>query len=313
MGDGHLELDRNNRSINARLIIRRAAKDKDYLLWEQSIFEEYCSDRCFREYDGYDEETGKAYPGLCLTTLSNPVLTPYHEKWYNSISNPPQNIKIVPRDLVLNPLVMLIWLLDDGCITRTNSGKLAIKLCSQCFTYDENLFLQSLLEYRYREKFSLVEIDNAAKDGTYHYIYGYGAPVDAIVRDIEDIYPYGIMSRKAIWTHAYDDSPHTYDIKRQKINEFMWDRDEFFTNELGRYAGFEFQRKSDKIIKGKKSSRKGRIEVATTTLKNQYLQKYIDQELMVKIGRITGSYNLGIKYKLTDLGKVYFSERSIIS
>ena len=285
LGDGSIQLDRKNRSLNARLVIRRAIKDKPYLLWSKSIFEEFCSANSIREYSDLDVRTNKIHKGISLTTLSNPSFTNYHNKWYGQI-------KRVPSDLELNSLSVLIWFLDDGCIVRTKSSKLELKLSTDGFSKEDNEFLQCLLSKRYGVQFNIY----SSKEGTYH-IRGCDAAAQAIINDILPIYPFDIMSRKATWLKPFEVKSKSRDLKRTKILEFLFDKDSFFLNDLGRFAGFTFMRKS----------RPSNLEVATSNVK-YYLQSYIDNGFIVALGK-TSDYHLGIEYKITKLGKIYFNER----
>lgn len=288
LGDGHLQLNANNRSVNARLVIRRSAKDAAYLLWEHKIFEEFCSSHAVSKYVYYNKTTSKNYYGISLTTRATPLFTEYHQLWYS-------DIKRVPRNLELNTLIMLIWFLDDGCVTRSHNGKgkLEIKFSTEGFVREDSLFLIDLLQYRYSQKYYIC--DNGT--GKFN-IRGYGSSADAIIDDISSVYPMDLMGRKATWLLPYEPVIHSYDIKRQKIMEFISDKDIFYSNELGRFAGFTFQRKSRKVG----------IEIAIDNLMN-YLNPYISDGLVVEVAK--DNFRLGRKFSITDLGKTVFRRSSL--
>jgi hypothetical protein len=293
LGDGHLQLNREYRSINARLIIRRSIKDEAYLLWERSIFKEFCSEKSIRRYADYNKNVDKTYHGISFTTLAHPIFTEYHVAWY-------LNVKRVPHNLSLDTLIMLIWFLDDGCAIRNESGKLEIKFSTEGFCEDDVLFLLDLLRHKYGQKYTSYlnqKPKNTLQSGLR--ICGYGPAADAIIDDISSIYPYDLMGRKAVWRQPYTPKIHSFDIKRDKIKEYLSGKDIFYTNDLGRFAGFTFQRKN----------RKGGIGVATGNLKN-YLLPYLEDGLIVRL--IDDDYHLGHKYGITDAGKDYFSQGELV-
>jgi len=270
LGDGHLGLA--NRSVNARLVVRRAIKDESYLFWQYDKFKEFCSDNSIRRYSNYLKKTNKNYEGISFRTLSNPLFTEFYKKWYNKI-------KIVPNDLKLNQLTVLIWFLDDGCITRSSSGKLALKFSTEAFSKDEVLFLLELLNKRY----SGFKINGKV-------INGYDKPVMSFIEDINPIF-LECMSRKATWRKEFIKNSKSSDIKREKIKEYLINKDEFYLNSLGRYAGFCFNRHN-------------KSEVATTNLRN-YLKDYIETNLIHEVD--SDSYHLGKKFIITDSGKQFFN------
>lgn len=279
LGDGHLGLNRKNRSINARFIIRRALKDSAYLMWEYDIFKEFCSNNSIREYSDYHSKTKKSYPGVSFTTLSNPLFTERHSIWYNGI-------KRVPCDLKINQLIMLIWFLDDGCVIRTKSNKLEIKLSTDGFIKDDSLFLCELLQQRYNQKFNVYNSGNEK-----FHIRGFDLATKALINDIMPVFPFHLMNRKATWLFPLEKKNHSYDLKEEKIFNYIKNNSVFYSNDLGRYAEFTFQRKNNKI------------EVATSNLM-RYLQPHIDDGLIIEMNK--DKYHLGRKFSLTELGKTHF-------
>ena len=69
-----------------------------------------------------------------FTTRSLPELTPFYKWWYSS------GHKVVPKDLVLDPLILAVWFMDDGC----KSYK-ALYLNSQQFDFDSQMRLIEFL------------------------------------------------------------------------------------------------------------------------------------------------------------------------
>ncbi len=284
LGDGSLQLDHKNRAKNARLIIRRSVKDTDYLLWQYSLFKDFCSDKAIRNYKDFHNKSKKYYEGISFTTKASPVFTAYYNLWY-------KDKKIIPSDLRLNKLIMLIWFLDDGSISRSKSGNMTIKFSTHGFSFEENIFLKFLLEQKYRETFYL------NKDNGKYFIRGNSGATNAIIDDIKDIY-LSCMNRKAIWNNSYKAVIHSYDIKKQKIEDYLINKDKFYLNDLGRYAGFTFTRKS----------RPGNVEVATSNVR-KYLQEYLDKKFIIEID--DSNYHLGKLFTVTDLGRSLFLRKEV--
>jgi len=208
LGDGSLHLNKKNRSVNARLTVRRGIEDRDYLLWQHSFFRNFCSEKAIREYSDYHKRADKFYDGISFNTIAHPIFTEYHTTWYH-------NIKRVPSDLSLNQLLMLIWFLDDGHIERCRSDKLIIKLSTDGFAKDDVLFLCDLLRHRYGQKYTVYQNShpkNSLQSGLR--ICGYGSSTEVIINDIREIYPYDLMARKATWAQPYVPKIHSYDIKK---------------------------------------------------------------------------------------------------
>jgi hypothetical protein len=290
LGDGSLGCNEENRSKNARLTIRRALKDWRYLLWEHELFEDFCSTAGLRLFI-QEPNVIQPYDSISFQTLSNPVFTEYIDKWYDD------NIKIVPRDLELNSMIMLIWFLDDGCITRSNSGKFNLQLSTDGFRKDDTMFLLDLLEERYDCRFE-AHCSNIEKQQ--YRIHGYGDAANAIIEEMKPFFPYEMMGRKATWNIHWEPKIHTYDHKEMKIKEFLYGKEEFYANELGRFAGFTFTRVRD----GKE-----RIEVAIGSVKD-YLADYLENDILVELKR--DSYHSGLKYGITKLGQQYFASKQVL-
>lgn len=69
-------------------------------------------------------------------SLSSSVLKTEHERWYVN------SVKTVPKDLIITPLTLLIWYLDDGCL-NLNKG---LSLYTYGFSIEDSQFLKEQLE-----------------------------------------------------------------------------------------------------------------------------------------------------------------------
>ena len=125
LGDGSLELAKT--STYPRLKIDRQITDKDYLLWEHSIFENLCSKYGIMERRYYDKRYDKTYYHIIMRTRAVPAFLPYYEQWY------PEGKKIVPENLKLTPMILAVLLADDGCIVRNGKRSLTLKISVEGF------------------------------------------------------------------------------------------------------------------------------------------------------------------------------------
>lgn len=143
LGDGSIEMGKLAK--HARLCISRQSKDKEYIEWQASVFNNLCVKDCIKHASVFDKRTEKYYLKSYFRTRNCPIITKYWIKWY------PNNIKIVPRDIEFSPISLLIWFLDDGSVHYDNSkncSTLRLDLFTMGFTLDDNLFLsQKLSEY----------------------------------------------------------------------------------------------------------------------------------------------------------------------
>src|SRR3989304_513234 len=98
LGDGAMRC-----KANALLEVNHAARQKEYVDWKYSQLGNLCgTPPKFRQGNG----KRVAYR---FTTLSLPQLTPFYRAFYRGRS------KVVPDGLLLTPLSLAVWFMDDGC------------------------------------------------------------------------------------------------------------------------------------------------------------------------------------------------------
>lgn len=128
LGDGYLELHGNG----CRLCLQQESTNKAYLLWSHQFLAKrgYCNVEkpIIQSRIG---NKGKLRYVLRIKTWTFSSLNYLHEEFYLN------NKKIIPLNLKLTPLMLAIWIKDDG----SRSGK-ALKLSTNCFTFDECLKLK---------------------------------------------------------------------------------------------------------------------------------------------------------------------------
>jgi ribosomal protein S17E len=126
LGDGTLR--RQGNRLNALFEVNHSFKHKTYVDWKFNNFQEFVltSPKSRR-----GKGTRIAYR---FTTRSLPVFTDYYNQFYVN------GKKRIPYNLVLNPLSLAVWFMDDGSRTRS-----AFYLNTQQFTLPEQQFLQLVL------------------------------------------------------------------------------------------------------------------------------------------------------------------------
>lgn len=80
--------------------------------------------------------SGKLYPNYTFRTKSGDIWDEVDRRWYTIelIDRKVKRTKIVPKDLILTPLSLCVWYMDDG----TNNQKDAnVELCTEGFTLKE--------------------------------------------------------------------------------------------------------------------------------------------------------------------------------
>ena len=133
LGDGAMRC-----KVNALLEINHALEQKFYVDWKcQQLANMVTTPPKTRKGNG----TRIAYR---FTTRSLPELTPFY-KWFYSGER-----KIVPNDLVLDPLSLAVWFMDDGCKSHR-----ALYLNTQKFDLDSQKRLIQFLSDQWSVKATL--------------------------------------------------------------------------------------------------------------------------------------------------------------
>ncbi len=151
LGDGTLR--KQGTRTNALFEVNHAWQHKEYVDWKYGYFQSYILTVPRRRLGN-----GKRV-AYRFTTQSLPIFTNYYRWFYQNRK------KRVPEDLVLDPLTLAVWYMDDG-----NKSRSACYLNTQQFSIDEQRFLQSLLLKTFRvdstlnrdKKYSRIRITTAS-------------------------------------------------------------------------------------------------------------------------------------------------------
>lgn len=178
---GDAWLGRNATSKHVHLKIERSFEDIEYLKYEFDILKPLCK-------SGVKDYSRKDGGRSCyFISRSYEVLDVYHQVWYKD------KIKIVPSNIKLTPLVIAIWLADDGnmCVHHKKQGLLRTTFATNGFTLDEVEFLSDLLSKKYGENFNPTKT-NIPKQYT---IIAADTATRIMWQDIKKVFPQS-MARK---------------------------------------------------------------------------------------------------------------------
>jgi len=148
LGDGCLYKPPNIKS-NSYFQLTRKKEDRNYLLWSVKYFENLIYENSVKDRDRFDKRSNKFYYVSEFHTKIIPEFTEKYYYWY------PEGNKIVPKDLVLTPLTIAVWLADDGTFSVINDKYLSIKISTNGFTYEDVVLLQYLLNKKYDSGFNI--------------------------------------------------------------------------------------------------------------------------------------------------------------
>ena len=240
LGDACLYLP--NKNGNPYLSIKRKLEDRKYLEWQANFFLPFTK-RPVHEttYNSSkpDPQTKKIikykYTAIEFVSRCASAFLSFYSKWY------PSGKKIVPKDLILNPIIITEWFCDDGCVSiRPNGYNLKLGLSVMGFNDVDIDFLRSMLEIRYNEKFC---IDKN------RLLYCSDAPTRLLLQEIDGLIPPG-MERKAIWRsekiNLFGKPIGMSRLKRQseietKVKEFLSLHNEYKMLDLAKYTGCIFE------------------------------------------------------------------------
>jgi hypothetical protein len=103
LGDAHLE--KQSTKI-ARLKIEHAIAQKDYVMWKYSQWKDWVLTP--PQIKQKSNRNGSISTNIWFNTISHEELNRFWEMFYDG------KRKIVPANLILTPLVLAVWFMDDG-------------------------------------------------------------------------------------------------------------------------------------------------------------------------------------------------------
>lgn len=207
LGDGSLGIHKNG--INPVFEIGRSILDKEYLLYEYSIFTDFCTDKALYHKSRIDPRSGFVSKSIGFRTRATDIFNHYYDSWYKNRK------KKVPEKLNLTPLIIAIWLADDGCVglqPHTKSNRLRLNFATNSFSKEEVIYLISLLNDRYSEKFRLVRRNRISEQ---FLIEASDKATRVLLRDIDSYFPDSMNRKSSIWR---DEKVRLFDLDYKVFN-----------------------------------------------------------------------------------------------
>lgn len=130
LGDGCIKRPK----INGLYRLTQVSRHTDYVMWVKELLDQHTTTRLY--YYEKRADGKNAAPWYILETIVNPLFTELYSKWY------PEKKKIVPKDLILTPQSLAVWIMDDGSY---NKPRKEYKMCTNAFTFEDVDFLKDVL------------------------------------------------------------------------------------------------------------------------------------------------------------------------
>jgi hypothetical protein len=143
LGDGSLE--KRIDKLNARYA--EGGSNKLYLKWKHGFLSEYFQCSFKERLSSPHTKSGKRYQGWWIRTTVHPLLTEWHNQWY-------EQRKVIPIKIVekyLTEFALTVWFCDDGC---SSNGS---QLYTMAFSEEEVIFLSELLVSRFNLNNSILK------------------------------------------------------------------------------------------------------------------------------------------------------------
>lgn len=200
LGDGTLPRPKK-RTHNSLLSVERARKDRQYLVWTGAELQEFCKPISIRDYH-HIQEDGTILPSSRFSTRSHPIFTALRKEWY------PKGDKVVPKNLVLTPLIVAVWFCDDGCISYQKRDNILIcQLSTNSFAKGEVVRLGNILNeaLRLKEmkvgKFHVARTISPTTGKSQYYLRGSTNAAKALLNYISLDAPEGMDRKVKRWLH----------------------------------------------------------------------------------------------------------------
>jgi hypothetical protein len=139
LGDGYAE----KRSNSTRLTLHLGHPNREYIAWLKNFYFErgYCSNNKLK-FKKQINKNNKIYFSTKINTYSFISFNFIYEQFYKVINN--NKIKVIPKNIILTPLTLAIWFMDDGSYQKPG-----LKISTDSFLKKDLIFLQNLLLKKY--------------------------------------------------------------------------------------------------------------------------------------------------------------------
>lgn len=140
LGDGCLSIHKNSKNAN----FSYTSKSKEMVEYVYQYFKDLISLEGVKYSERYDKRTNKIYIQYQIKTFTHPAFTKIYNKWYIN------GVKHIPKDLILTPIVCLLWYLGDGSLIKVkNKHSMRINFATHCFEKKEieSVLISQLYQY----------------------------------------------------------------------------------------------------------------------------------------------------------------------
>lgn len=128
LGDGSLY--KHKHSVNAQFCY--ASKSYQHVDFVVNKFIDYANSERIKHISIFDKRTKKTYERYSFRSVVSPTFKKEYDRWYK------KGVKHIPNDLVLTPLVCLIWYIGDGSLLgNSKNASQEIKISTNCFNKEE--------------------------------------------------------------------------------------------------------------------------------------------------------------------------------
>lgn len=196
LGDG--SLIKNKNGVNAQFSY--TSKSKQHVEFVCNDFMMYSYKEKIKKVVVHDKRTNKDYVRYTFRTISDKGFTSEYKKWYTN------KIKHIPKDLVLTPIMCLVWYIGDGGISNSSkSNSQTIKLSTNCFDKkeQEEILLPQLSQFNAR----LQKAGIGKNDKKQQYV------ICISKENMQDFLDY-------IGECPFEDYKYKWNVKKNKINSY---------------------------------------------------------------------------------------------
>lgn len=189
LGDGNLSIHKNGK--NPILRVQRALKDLKYLNHNALIFKEYLTPKGVFIGKNFDKRTNKEYEFCAFYTKASIDLLYYYHKWYS------YGVKKIPNDLILTPIIISIWIADDGHIYhgKNHPETLYLKLSTDGFSKSDVDILQIKLNNFFNFEFKI----NHHTNNQFTICSSKSYNTKKIFQLIDSFFPEGMERKSDLW------------------------------------------------------------------------------------------------------------------
>lgn len=279
LGDGNLFKSKN--AYGSILSMSRQIRDSGYNWFLYDALKEFFN--FGPKYHGiFDQRTQKLYDCHRMNTKCVKEFNPIYFRWYT-----PK--KVIPQDFSieeLTPLTCAIWFCDDGCvISKPNSKRLSLKISSHGFSYEDNLRLCDMLNYKFPGSYFSLREDNKK-----YYIGSADFGTKEFIKYINYYIPLS-MDRKIKWSSFHMSIDNQMPQLKNRGKFCFNQREKLIINELLKHKLITIKQVAININWINQNGKPG-------TAIGRYFDKYVSYGWIEKIG----THNW-IKFRITEKGQ----------